>query len=155
MSQTETVNTVEITKTYKYFDLAELADKSEEVKIQFNPAASVADAMSRVGNEEAEVLKALNSYLREKALDAAAQTVKEKGPSKKVFLDFCKSFRLIHPFKPMVSVEKGENGWKEQYKAQTKSIGEFIKSNETLLNGLRQLAATATSDDGDETEDSE
>jgi hypothetical protein len=144
-----------ITKTYKYFDLTELVDKTEEVTIAFNPATSVQEAMGRIGNEQEKVLAALNAYLREQALDAAAQTVKEKGPSKKVFLDFCKSFRLIAPFKGIVATEKGDAGWKDQYKAQTKSIGEFIKGNETLLNGLRQLAATATSDEGGDEEDSE
>jgi hypothetical protein len=144
-----------ITKTYKYFDLAELTDKSEEVTIEFNPATSVQEAMGRIGNEQEKVLAALNSYLREQALDAAAQTVKEKGPSKKVFLDFCKSFRLIAPFKGIVKTEKGDPGWKDQYRAQTKAIGEFIKSNETLLNGLRAEAMVASDDSDGSDEESE
>lgn len=143
-------NAEEITKKYKYFDLSDFQLKSKEVKVQFTPAKDYAEAVSRLGNDQALLTKALNSALRDQELNKARKEVLSLGAPKKTVLDFVKPFRAVPPYSTMVTKEKGQSGWKEEYAKQTQELIKQVASNEFMLNAIRAAAEVASDDDSDE-----
>lgn len=148
---TETNSNAEmITKKYKYFDLSDFQLKSKEVKVSFTPAKDYAEAVSRLGNDQALLTKALNSALRDQELSKARKEVLSLGAPKKVVLDFVKPFRAVPPYSTMVTKEKGDSGWKEEYAKQTQELIKQVASNEFMLNAIRAAAEVSSDDDSDE-----
>lgn len=147
----ETLANVEkITKKYKYFDLSDFQLKTKEVEVSFTPAKDYAEAVSRLGNDQTLLTKALNGALRDLELNKARKEVLSLGAPKKTVLDFVKPFRAVPPYSTMVTKEKGQSGWKEEYAKQTQELIKQVASNEFMLNAIRAAAEVSSDDDSDE-----
>lgn len=150
----------EIKKTYKYFDLDTFEVKSEEKTVIFEPAKDLAEAQSRVGGDEATLLRALNSFLRTSALRDAENEVTSKGGKRTVVLAVAKPFRALPPFSQMFKKDASgavvvENGEKVVDRAaQTKAILDMIKTSPTMLESIKAGSQIEDEDGaGDETEE--
>lgn len=172
MSRTQSTQkgaSMEIKKTYKFFDLDTLELKSEDRTITFEPAKDLAEAQARVGGDESTLLKALNTFLRSEALKAAEAEVTAKGGKRSVVLAVAKPFRALPPFSQMFVMvpELDENkvptgkqiplvkdGEKViDRKAQTKAILELVKSNAAMLETIKAGSASDSDEDSDESDE--
>jgi hypothetical protein len=148
----------EIKKNVKVFDLATFKSEKVEVKTQFTPAPDYKSALERVQtlpNAETIIVSAFNSILERAALNAAKTSA--LGPdkvSRKVVLDFVNAFRMRPDIAAIVTLEKGQPGWKEQYNRQTDTLLEKVAANPFMLDSIRQTAALSVDSD-DDAEDSE
>lgn len=147
------IETEKVTKKYKYFDLSDFSEKSQDVSIDFAPAKTFEDAVARLGSDQKILVNALNAALKKAALREASATVKSQGVSKKAMLDFIKPYRNASPFKELVTTEKGDKNWKDQYNAQTKALIEQVKNVPFMVEAIK--SASANMDDEDEGADSE
>jgi len=150
---------MEIKKTYKYFDLNTFESKEEEKVVTFVPAKDIAEAQQRVGGSEETLLKALNSFLRSEALKAAELEVTSKGGKRTVVLAVAKPLRALPPFSQMfqknpdgsIVVKDGEK--QIDRPAQTKAILEMIKATPALLDAIRAGSQVDSEDSEDESEE--
>ena len=148
--KTEATNVEAVSRTFKYFDLKTCEKKSVEVKWSFTPAASYQDAVGRLGSDATVILNALNDALRRQSANIERGKVLELGIPYSVVMDFIKAFRLVPDKAAIVSLEKGQDGWKSQYDTQTKVILAEISQEAFLMKQLRAIAANATITDDDE-----
>lgn len=131
-----------IEKTYSYFDASTFESKDEKVTVNFVPPTDLADAMSRIGNDQGIVLSALTAYLQRAALSAAKREVMSKGISKKIVLSVLKPFRMLPPWS---NIEKRTE--------QTEELLKMLRSNEPIIAAIKAASAADTGDDDDETGD--
>lgn len=147
MSKTESTVSNVIEKKYKVFDLDTLAIKEIPVKVTFTPATDVGEAQSRLGNDTKVILEALNSALREKTLADARNEAKGNGVPKAAVLKYINPYRLNSPYKELVTVERGKDGWKEQYAKQTTAILEAVKNVPFIMDAIKNSAWEDGEDD--------
>lgn len=134
----------------KVFDL----DKFEKVtrEVSFSAPAKLTSMDQVLNLDEKKVLEIVNLGLVRQAWKDARNSI--QGVSPKIINQFVNVWRMLPPYSEMV--EKDEKGdiTKESRRKQTQAIYAFIKSQESILNSLKQAAANATPDDEDEDEDS-
>ena len=157
MSTTETtpeVKTIEakkIEKTYRGFNLGTLKLEEFPVKFEFSPATETADALNRLsaGLSVKELLEVLNSALESRAAsDAKKKAIPSGFASRKVVMDFIKSYRISPTFSGIVTTEKGKSpDWKNQYNLQTEAILGQILNVSFIMDNLKAIAAISTDDD--------
>lgn len=149
MSKSETETTVDskvetIEKTYKLFDFATLKFVDVPVTAEFTPAADYAEAMNRLQGQEDVILEALNNALREQAKAGMRTEALKKGLPKNIVLKYAASFRIMPQFANMVTKEKGQKGWTEEYGKQTDAVLEYMGSSEFMVNSIRKSAESAS-----------
>ncbi len=131
-------------KTYSYFSADTFESVDEKVTVNFVPPADLADAMSRIGNDQGIVLNALTAYLQRAALSAAKHEVMSKGVSKKIVLSVLKPFRMLPPWS---NIEKRTE--------QTEELLKMLRANEPIIAAIKAANAVvgAADDDDDEGEE--
>lgn len=151
---TPKVETEKLSKTFKLYNLDTMKMVPVELKdIEFTPAADSKEAFARIGNDEKVLLEALNALLKSKTIsDAKKSKMPTNSASKKTVLDFIKNFRVSPTFSSMVTLEKGQPGWKPQYDKQTDAILSQISQVPFMMDNLRAIAAAAPDTD-DETDE--
>lgn len=143
---------VSIKKTYKFYnDALELVSK--EVEVSFTPAADAASAMSRLGNNEALILRALNAQLQKLTVSEARKSSVLGGISKKILLNVIKPFRLLPPWSLMVDEALAGAAKAEAKRKQTASLLDMIRGNPVILEAIKTASASATDEDEDEGDD--
>lgn len=158
MSTSETVNKVVeavkelITKSFNFINLDTLKNEKMEIKdIEFVPATETKDAFARLGNDDKTLLSLMNSELRNRTISEAKKAkLPTNAVPKKIALDFIKNFRVSPTFSGLVTLEKGQEGWKEQYNAQTDAIFTQIRQVPFMMDELKKIAAASTDDDDSE-----
>src|SRR6266850_957653 len=137
-----------ITRKYSYYD-DNFVLVEKEVKFDFVPAASLQEALQRLNGEEKTAVAALNTAIQRKAgYDARNAAIGTGGViSKKAFLDFVKPYRNASPFKEMVTKNKGDDGWKDEYRAQTKALAEQVKSVPFMVAAIKSASANVLDDE--------
>lgn len=172
MSKEQTPETTPtgIEKTYKYFDLDTFETKTETVKVDFTEETELASALSKIGNDESIILRAINALLKAEALAKAEQSVIEKGGRKSVVLAVMKPFRAMPPFnsyfvtdsagKKVMRTRKTRSGETVTEPAmdkarQDKEIMNLLKANPALIASIKQASLEAIGTEEEETEDSE
>lgn len=138
-------------KTYKFYDES-LTLISKEVEVAFTPATAVADAMSRLANSEALILKALNAQLQKLTISEARKNTLAGGLSKAIVLNTIKPFRMLPPWSTMVDESATGAVKSEQRKKQTTALLELVKSNAVILEAIKAASSSATDEDEDEDE---
>lgn len=136
-----------VKKTYSYFSLETLEDVSEEVEVEFVPAATVEDAQQRLGG--ASILDALNAALRRQTFFNAEQAVKAKGVSSSALYAMIRNFRQFPPYSTMIPTTKTEGESDADFNArvkagrdtQTKALIEFVKNTPSFLDMLKSATA--------------
>lgn len=135
----------------KVFDL----DKFEKVtrEVSFEKPAPLTSMDQILNLDEKRVLAIVNLGLVRQAWKDARNSI--QGVSPKIINQFVNVWRMLPPYSEMV--EKAEDGsvTKESRRKQTQAIYAFIKSQESILNSLKQAAANASNNDDDEEEDEE
>jgi hypothetical protein len=152
----KTVEVKKIEKKVKFYDLTDLMMKSQDIKLDFTPAGNFQEALQRIsaGAKSEELTEMLNSILESKAISEAKKNQIPGGfASKKVVMEFIKSYRVVPQFAALVTLEKGDAGWKPQYDKQTDAILGQIKNIPFLMDSLKAIAATSTDEDGSEESD--
>lgn len=146
MANEATTNTVK--KTYKFYnDQLELVSK--EVEVSITPAVSTPEAMQRLGNNDALVLKALNAMIQRMAISEARRTAVTDGINKKVVLNVIKPFRLLPPWSTMVDDSLTGAAKSEAKRKQTAALLELVRSNPTILAAVKAASSTESDDDDD------
>lgn len=136
---------VEVEKTYVYFDKETLEQKDEKVKITFTPAATLDEAMNRVGGDQETILKALNAFAQRNEFRNAKAEVLKKGINTKILMGVLRPFRAMPPY----------NALDKNRKEQTKQLLAMLKSAPVILAAIiAQSDATANSDDDDDDSES-
>lgn len=138
-------------KSYKFYDDS-LSLVSKEVDINFTPATAVADAMSRLANSEALILKALNAQLLKLTVSEARKTAVSGGLSKKIVLNTIKPFRGLPPWSAMVDETATGPVKAESRRKQTAALLELVKSSPVILEAIKAASSSATDEDEDEDE---
>ncbi len=136
----------EITKKFKIFDVDSFSIKEETKTFKFQPAATSEEAIKRLGNDEKVLVEALNEVLEHRTIIAN----RPAGVSKKAVLDFIKGWRNAEPYRSMVKKNKGDEGWKTEYNAQTDSIFAAIKNIPPMVELIKNLPSGG---DEEETEE--
>ena len=124
--------------------------KSEVKSLTFQhvPAASLEEAYKRISDQSA-ILKALNEVIASEELSAAKKSAGIEGYNKNVVLDAIKAFR-----EPLMKdgklVEKGDEGWKELYNAQTDQLIDQIKMIPFIVASIAKKSAEAVETSSEE-----
>lgn len=118
-------------RTVKFYD-ENFDIKSDTAEGTVTQAKTLDEAKQLFGNDEAAVLKALNSQLRENQISAAV-AAKSGGMEERFIMGFIKPMRSMSPFNEMVTDEDDT----KQVKAQTKAILDQVKTVPFLLEGLK------------------
>jgi hypothetical protein len=118
-----------------YDDNFDLQTKTVEGKIV--TAKSLTEAKELFGNDDAKVLDALNSQLRENQISLAMNAA-SGGMEERFIMGFIKPMRSMVPFNTI-----------EDEKAQTKAILEQVKTVPFLLEGLKSYCKIRSTE-GDE-----
>jgi len=150
MSKTETTETTnELKGSIKAYNLETLALVDAPYTAKFTPANDVASAMTLLGNDEKLILSILNGAAEAKALsDGKANAFADgKHVPKTSVLKYINQYRTSPMFSGLVTVERGKEGWKEQYSKQTEAILSKVKDNEFIMSAIRAEKIT------DETEE--
>lgn len=134
----------------KVFDL----DKFEKVtrEVAFNRPAPLKSMDEVLNLDEKVVLSIVNLGLVRQAWKDARASI--AGVSPKIINQFVNVWRMLPPYSEMVEKDSDGNVTKESRRKQTQAIYAFIKSQESILNSLKQAAQNAPVDE-DEDEDSE
>lgn len=107
-------------------------------------ASSIDEAKSLFGNDDAAVLKALNTVLKAQQIQNAVDA-KTGGMEEKYILGYIKPMRMTEPFNAIESTAD-----------QTRAILEQIKAIPFLLNGLKSYCKIRAAEEAEgETEDTE
>lgn len=110
-----------------------------EYSTSFSPASDLTQATARIGNDQAKIVEAINSFLRSETL--AAERAKVSAPpnalSKKKVLEFAKPYRNVGKFVKILSRAE-----------QTAAIAAMLVSNPMTLEFIRYDGA-----EGDDTPD--
>lgn len=143
MSKVETVEPVKISKTYEvYNDNLELVKKT--VEVEFVPATSYEEAVSRLGNDVNKMLDGLNSIIRRETLSEARKTAGVSGGiNREVLMNFIKPYRDLPVFAKMISAEDKRKASAEEWNAQTNAILEQIKNVPFVIDSIKQLSSKA------------
>lgn len=145
-----------IKKSFKFFNLSNLKLEAKDIEVTFTPATEIPVAVERLGNDSKLVLSILNDALREKTVQDAKKNAAPEGvASKKTVLDFIKSFRMSPTFATIVTTEKGDAGWKDQYNKQTDAILSQILQVPFMMDQLKAIAANAPLDEKEEADETE
>lgn len=135
----------------KVFDL----DKFEKatVEVKYNVPAPLTSMDQVLNLDEKQVLSIMNLGLARDAWKNARNAI--QGVSPKIINQFVNVWRMLPPYSEMV--EKDESGavTKDSRRKQTQAIYAFIKSQESILNSLKQAAANASNDEDEDEDDSE
>lgn len=142
---------VKIEKTYKYFSPETFELVSEKVERTFVPPVDLADAMSRIGNDQGIVLKALTSYLSRAALREAKLSVTSKGIGKSIVLSVLRPFRAMAPFNALVS----DKPTPEERAKQTDELLKMLRSNPAMIEVIKAASLSAAASDTDNDDDDE
>ena len=134
-SAPSTVKSEKITGKFKTFNVEKWEFETTDVDADFTPAATLEEALSRLGNDEKIIVPLLNDVLKERTLESK----RPSGPSKNSVLDFIKSWRQAEPFRSMVTTSKGDKDWKPQYDAQTSAILEKTKNIPPVVEMIKSL----------------
>ena len=126
-----------------YFDLDAFEEKSESTEIEFLPAADLADAMERVGNDADRVVELINSALRAQAVNAAKREISAKGVGKQLVYKVARGFYELPQFAGMSLAEK------------RKAVFGMLREAPALLQSLREAAAASDDDENEENDDNE
>lgn len=148
-----TVGGVEkLEKTYKYFNLADLTQKTVDVKVDFVPATDVNEGMQRIADDKV-LLDAINDKLRRLTLAQERKKAIAAGASKTAVLKLAAGFRQVLPFSAMLVM--GENGkpTRESKQKQTRAILDAFLSMPMILESLKATSAMEDDDEGGEDED--
>lgn len=141
-----------IKKTYKYYnDNLELVSK--EVEVVFVPASDATDAMNRLGNNEALILKALNAQLQRLAISDGRKSAVAGGINRKILLGILKPFRLLPPYNKMVDETLTGAAKSEAKRKQNSALLEMLKGNPVILEAIKAASQNADDDEDDDTED--
>lgn len=135
-------DTITIEVEGKYFDLDAFEEVASTTVVDFTPADSLKDAMSRVGNEEKVVVDLINSALREQATRAARKEISAKGVGKDTVYKVARGFYDMPQFADMSRPERRT------------AVFNLMKSSPGILAAIREAAAeepepTGTDDDDD------
>lgn len=136
----------------KVFDL----DKFEKVtkEVAFNRPAPLKSMDEVLNLDEKVVLSIVNLGLVRQAWKDARASI--AGVSPKIINQFVNVWRMLPPYSEMVEKDSDGNVTKESRRKQTQAIYAFIKSQESILNSLKQAAQNAPADeDEDETDEEE
>ena len=121
---------------------------TQTVSFEHMPAITLEEAMNRVSDQK-QILAALNTVIVSQELAAAKKGAGVEGYNKNVVLDAIKPFR--EPLtKNGTLVEKGDDGWKELYNAQTEQLIEQIKSIPFIVASIAKKSAEAVETTGDD-----
>jgi len=151
-AQANPVGVEKLTKTYKYFDLSNLTQKTKEVEADFTPAGTVEEGSARIADEKI-LLGAINDKLRKLTLAQKRKEVVAEGASKTAVLKLAAGFRQVLPFSAMLV--NGDNGkpTRESKQKQTRAILDAFLTMPFILESLK--ATSAVDDDDDEEGDDE
>jgi len=137
---TETANdtTKKLESSIKGYNLETLDLEDVPVKAEIEPAKDVPSAMERLGKDEDFILSVLNSALEAKAIsEAREKAFGSKYVPKQSVLKYINSYRNSPQYAKMVTKERGDSGWKEQYAEQTKAILRDVKDVPFIMNAIR------------------
>lgn len=139
MSKTETEKTTKTLEgSIKAYNLKTLLLEDAKYKVEFEPAKSSAEAIERLGNDEAVLIALLNSALESKALETAKTSAFTADMvAKQSVLKHVNVYRNSPQYKDMVTVERGHKDWKEQYGKQTEKILSDVKDVPFIMNAIR------------------
>jgi len=142
---------VTVKKSYKFFN-ENLEMVSKEVEVSFTPADNTADAMSRLGNNDALILKALNASLLRATVSEARKAALSGGISKKILLEVIKPLRAL----PMYAIDENLTGTAktEARRKQTEVLLTMVKQNSMLLEAIKSASASVDDDDEDSADES-
>ncbi len=132
---------VQKTAKKRVFDL----DKFEKVSVErvYTVPADLTDVKQLAVIEPAELLKLVNIAQKREALKAAKASI--PGASPKIVNQMVNVFRMVPPYCDIFDEAKPESR-----KDQTQAIYTFIRSNESILQSLKDAAVRATEEDDDE-----
>lgn len=132
----------------RVFDLEKFEKVTKEVKYNIPSPLKTIEEVQALDSEK--VLKLVNAGLKRMAMVEAKNSI--QGVNLKAVNQMVNTFRLLPPYSGMA--EKDSNGevTKESKKTQTQAIYAFIKSNEAILQMLKD-AMTATSTEEEEEEE--
>lgn len=132
-----------ITKNYTVFNLDTMAVESLPISKDFTPATSTAEAIERLGSDEAVILDALNAALTDKILsDARKEAFGGNKVPKSAVLKHVNVYRNSPQFSKLVTEERGKPNWKEQYSAQTAAILKAVKDVPFIMDAIRDEKVT-------------
>jgi hypothetical protein len=144
------VGAKKVKATGSYFDAATLEEKSEEVTIDFVPAASFDEAMSRINSDEKLVVKAVNALLLTQAKAQATRTINAKGLDTASLFNFIRPMRESEPYASMLVNGPDGKVTAESRAAQTKALIEFVASIPSMLGVVRSMSERARATDDSE-----
>lgn len=122
----------------KGYNLTTLALEDVKFKTEFEPAKTSEEAYSRLGNDESVILALLNGALESKALeDEKSKAFGDNYVAKASVLKHVNVHRNSPNYKGLVTVERGKDGWKEQYAKQTEKILSDVKDVPFIMNAIR------------------
>lgn len=135
----------------KVFDL----DKFEKVSVEkeYERPAKVTSMDQVLNLDEKQVLEIVNLGLLRQAWKEARNSI--AGVSPKIINQFVNVWRMLPPYSTIVENDTDGKPTKESRRKQTQAIYAFIKSQESILESLKQAAAAATDDDEDDEETEE
>lgn len=135
----------------KVFDL----DKFEKVtkEVQYDRPTPLKSMDEVLNLDEKTVLSIVNLGLVRNAWKEARNSI--QGVSPKIINQFVNVWRMLPPYSEMTEKDSDGSVTKESRRKQTQAIYAFIKSQESILNSLKQAAANAPADSDDEDEDTE
>lgn len=133
----------------KVFDL----DRFEKVtkEVQFEKPAPLTSMDQVLNLDERQVLAIMNLGLVRDAWKQARNSI--QGVSPKIINQFVNVWRMLPPYSEMVEKDSDGSITKESRRRQTQAIYAFIKSQENILNSLKQAAANAPADSDDDDDD--
>lgn len=124
---------------------------TETTEITFSPAANSADAIARLGSDDAELTKAINQYLLKRMKRAARKEIESKGVDSASLMTFIRPLRMVYFTDLLVKGADGEVT-SESRKKQTDALINFVASNPAFLEAVHKLsdAARAAADSDDD-----
>lgn len=154
MSETQVTEAPAVVKAKaarRIFDLDKFERVRKEVEYEVPSALTSIEEVQAL--DPAKLLLIVNAGLKRQALLEAKASI--QGVNPKVVNQMVNTFRLLPPYSGMV--EKAEDGsvTKDSKKKQTLAIYSFIKSNEAILQMLKDAMSTAVEEDEDEDEGGE
>lgn len=151
MATTMTPAGEKLTAKKKVFDL----DKFEKVTktVEYSRPTPLKSMDEVLNLDEKTVLSIVNLGLVRNAWKEARNSI--QGVSPKIINQFVNVWRMLPPYSEMTEKDSDGSVTKESRRKQTQAIYAFIKSQESILNSLKQAAANATPDEDEDEDDNE
>lgn len=139
---------ITIKKTYEFFDV-NLVLQSKEVEVNFTPASTYEEGVSRLNNDVNKLLEGVNVVLRKQALTEARNSAGVSGGiNREVLMQFIKPYRELPQFSAMITNSDKRKATADEWNKQTNAILDQIKNVPFIMDSIRSASAKAN-----ETED--